>query len=413
MGDPERDDERDEREREREREREPEAEADADADRDRDDAPPRRTRRIVAPIDPAVELLVDNPITKPEDDLFARIPIAARVIELAGAVPVTASRVVALTGGPGAGKSSLLHIVTALLADRDGVAAVSIDGAGYPSAQALANQIVNHLAKFFEAAGVVETGERVRDALSTYGGVVGSIVRFAGVKVDVESAVKRSPESLRAEITENTQQVGKRIVIVIDHVDRMPPAEVAAMIAALRFYAAIPYVAIILGIDRRAVTLRLQRTPGVDPNALERLVQVELALPPVDRVLLARVLAGGIDRVAHRVGRNLDAALALFDPEGGAGLALIESPRDAKRAINAIAAALPLVPATADPFEAVLEVMLRVLVPELDGPRLDARARLDQPGRDALYAELAGRLSGHRRAAAARAALRVLIHPAT
>jgi hypothetical protein len=366
----------------------------------------------VPAIDPGVELLADAPITTVEDDLFARIPVAQRLIELAAAAPITAARVVALTGGPGTGKSSVLNLTTALLAERDDLAGVAIDGAGYPSAQALSTQVINHLTKFFLAAGVVGTGEKLRDTLSTYGGVVGSIVRFAGVKVDVDAALKRSPESLREEIVENTQEVGKRIVIVIDHVDRLPPVEVGAMIAALRFYAAIPYVAIVIALDRRAVTLRLTRTPGVDPVALERLVQVELAVPPIDRVLLARVLAGGLDRVASRIGKSLDPALALFDPEGaGLGLALIDSPRDAKRAANAIAAALPLAPPSMDPYDTVLDVVLRTLVPEVDGTRLDARARLDPAGRDALFTELSGRLAGHRRAAAARAALRTLIAP--
>jgi len=417
------------RDRDRDADREPDAEQDDSADRDSDhhgrhadhdddhgdDAPPPppKPHHVVPSIDPGVELLTDAAISTVEDDLFARIPVAQRLIELASAAPVTAARVVALTGGPGTGKSSLLNITTALLAERDDLAAVSIDGAGYPSAQALSTQVINHLTKFFMAAGVVDTGEKLRDALSTYGGVVGSIVRFAGVKVDVDSALKRSPESLRTEIIENTQEVGKRIVIVIDHVDRLAPVEVGAMIAALRFYAAIPYVAIVIALDRRAVTLRLTRTPGADPVALERLVQVELALPPVDRELYARVLAGGLDRVALRIGRSLDPALALFDPDGGLGLALIDSPRDAKRAVNAIAAALPLAAPGADPYDTVLDVVLRTLVPELDGARLDGRARLDAAGRDALYTELAGRLAGHRRAAAARAALRALIAPST
>ena len=371
------------------------------------------TQRIVADIDPEVELLADIPIVGPDDDLFARLPVAQRVVELACAAPMDAPRVVAISGCAGAGKSSLLRIVDALLVERGDVAVVTIDGAGYPSAQTMSTALLAELTEFFSAAGVVDASDKVRDTLASYGGLVSSIARIAGVKVDVEGVLRRSPESLRDELIEMTQEVGKRIVVLLDHVDRLPPVEIAGMLAALRYYAAIPYVAIVLALDRRAVTLRLTRTAGVDPAALERLVQVELALPPPDRALLARVLAGGLDRVASRTGRGLDAAFALFDPDGaGLGLSLVETPRDAKRATNAIAAALPLAPAQGDPFEAVLEIMLRVLVPELDGPRLDARNRLDPAGREALYAELAGRLAGHRRAAAARAALRALIPPA-
>jgi hypothetical protein len=395
----------------------PEAHDDDDDD-DEDPVPePPRTEHLVAQLDPGVELLADLPIGGREDDLFARLPVAQRVVELACAAPVTAPRVVALTGAPGAGKTSVLRIATQLLTDRGDAATVSIDGAGYPSAQALATVLINELTRFFAVAGVVDTGDALRDTLASYGGMVANIARFAGVKVDVEGALKRSPDALRAELIEMTSEVGKRIVVVIDHVDRLPPVELAAMIAALRLYAAIPYVAIVIALDRRATTLRLTRTAGLDPAAMERLVQVELALPPADRVLLARVLAGGLDRVAARLGRPLDPLLPLFDPDaadGGLGLALIETPRDAKRAINAIAAALPLVPADCDAAaaaDAVLEILLRVLVPEVDSPRLDERARLDPAGRAALYGELAGRLGGHRRVTAARAALRALIKP--
>jgi hypothetical protein len=391
----------------------------ADAEKTDPAAAPLPTEQLVAQIDPGAELLADLPISSTEEDLLARLPVAQRIVELACAAPVTAPRVVALTGGPGAGKSSVLRMVTDLLADRGDAATVSIDGAGYPSAQALANVVMNELTRFFGAAGVVDASDKVRDTLASYGGMVAGIARFAGVKVDVEGALKRSPEALRTELIEMTQEVGKRIVIVIDHVDRLPPVELGAMIAALRFYAAIPYVAIVVALDRRASTLRLARTAGIDPSALERLVQVELALPPADRVLLARVVAGGLDRLAHRLGRSLDAALALFDPDGpgradhpaGLGLALVVTPRDAKRAVNAITAALPLVPDATDSLDAVLDIMLRVLVPEIDGPRLDERHRLDDVGRAALYAELAGRLGGHRRVTAAREALRTLIKP--
>lgn len=54
-----------------------------------------------------------------------------------------------------------------------------------------------------------------------------------------------------------------------------------------------------------------------------------------------------------------------------------------------------------------LEIMLRVLVPEIDGIRLESRKRT--PDRPRLYEQLAKRLAGHRRAAAARVALRALI----
>jgi hypothetical protein len=359
----------------------------------------------IAEIDPEVELLADVPILGPEEDLFDRAQLAGRVAELAIAGPPTAPRMVALTGDSGAGKSSVLRLVTSVIGARPGLALIAIDVALIPSAQAVMSTLNGELTRLFEALGLVEATDKVRNTLSSYGGMVSSIARIAGVKVDVAGALERSADSLRAEIAKNLEQAGKRLVIVIDHLDRLPATELGGALAALRMYAAIPYVAIVIAVDRRAIATR--HAPGADPTAFERLVQVEIALPPPDRLLLARVMAGGLERTAMRIHRDLDVLLPLFDPEGGGiALELIETPRDAKRAVNALAAALPLTPAD-ELVPACLEIVLRVLVPEIDSVRLEARKRT--ANRPRLYEQLAKRLAGNRRAEAARVALRLLI----
>ena len=362
-----------------------------------------------AHIDPNVELLPDIPIAGPQEDLFDRARLAVRLVELAIAGPAMAPHVVALAGGAGAGKSSVLRMVTALVADEPTLSAIALDAMMHASTQAMMQALAAELGKLFAALGVVEAGDKVRDTLASYGGIVSSIAKLAGVKVDVAGALSRSADSLRAEIAENLERAGRRLVVVIDHLDRLPAAELAPALVALRMYAAIPYVSIVIAIDRHELATR-PASLGGDPRAYERIVEVELALPPPDRLLLARVLGGGLARIAARTGRDLDAALPLLDPDGGLVLELIETPRDAKRAINALAAALPLAPATADVAEVALEIVLRVLVPELDSARLDARTRLAD--RRPLLDELTAAIAGHARAAAAAAALRELLRPA-
>jgi len=364
---------------------------------------------VTASIDPGVELLADIPIAGVAEDLLARAPVALRIVELACAEPLAAPRAVGLVGASGVGKTSILRMVTELLSARGDVAVVTLDAAAHTGASQLIEALLVHVTEFFAAAGVVDTTDSIRDRLARYGGFVADVAKIAGVKVDIAGAMKRSPEAVRNELIEMTQEVRKRIVIVIDHVDRFAEKEMAAALEALRHYAAIPYVSIVVAIDRRAIARRLSDDDDRDPEVVERLLQVELAVPPADRVLLARIVAGGLARTAARCSRDIDDVLPLFDPDhdGGAlGLDLIQTPRDAKRAVNALAAALPL---TDDSYHACLDLLLRLFVPTLDGPRLDARAHVHDPAaRRALLAELESMVGRHRRAGAARAALREL-----
>jgi type II secretory pathway predicted ATPase ExeA len=348
-------------------------------------------------LDPAVELLPDVPVAHPDEDLLARAPVARRLVELACAQPAATPRAVAVVGAAGAGKTSVLNLATGMLSDRSEVALVALDGADHAGAEALHGALVAQLTAFFAAAGVVDATDVARDKLAGYGDLVSGIARVAGVKLDVSSAVRRSAEDVRAELAEMAHEVGKRLVITVDHLDRLPIRELAATLRALRHYASIPYVAIVLALDRRTTARRLAEE-DLDADLVERLVSVELALPPADRVLLARVLAGGLGRAAARLGKNVDAVLPLFDPdarEESFVLDLVETPRDAKRVVNALTAALPLLPEGADLQRTCLELVLRMLVPEIDVAHLSW--------------QLEPALRGHRHEHAARAALRSLV----
>jgi dephospho-CoA kinase len=364
----------------------------------------------VPPIDPGVELHADQPIMRLEADALARKAVAQRLVELATAAPMAQPRVVGLTGGSGTGKSSVLAMASEILRDHPEVSFVDLDAVGFVTAAELGRALVAELTEFFGKAGVVDTSDKVRDALSRYGGIVSDIAKVVGVKVDLAGAVKRSNNQVLAEIAEMTQEVGRRLVVVIDHVDRLPMKEFIAVLELLRHYAVIAYVTIVVAVDRRGIALRSGKGGELDPSLIERLINVELRLPAADPALLAFMVLDGLDRLGQRLGRPMDAIRALFDPEhadGGPGLALIESPRDAKRVINALTAELPLA-ADGELREVALDTILRLLVPELDGSRLDHRSFASGHERGMLLAELEGAVEGHRRAGGARAALRAL-----
>ncbi|MGN6106338.1 MAG: P-loop NTPase fold protein, partial [Kofleriaceae bacterium] len=320
-------------------------------------------------IDPKVELLADMPILGAHEDLLGHQRLAVRLVELAATQPAV-PRVIALTGACGAGKSSVLRMFAEIVPERDALAMVSLDAQMHATAQALMDEVATELGRLFSELDVVKGSDKIRDMLVHYGGVVSSVIGLAGVKVDVSGALERSAASMRTEITRCLEQAGKQLIIAIDHLDRLPSEELGRAFTALRMYATVPSIAIVIAVDRHDLATRAATT-GVHPRAFERLVDAELVMPPVDRRMLARVMESGLDHIAARIPHDLRPARVLFDVDDGLGLALIDTPRDAKRAINALSAALPLLPDDANTYVASLELVLRVLVPELDGARLE------------------------------------------
>ena len=110
----------------------------------------------IVEIDPEVELLADVPILGPEEDLFDRMLLAVRVAELSIAGPPTAPRLVALTGDSGAGKSSVLGLVTTDIGARKGLALVAFDAALIPSAQAVMSTLNGELTRLNLEARALE-----------------------------------------------------------------------------------------------------------------------------------------------------------------------------------------------------------------------------------------------------------------
>lgn len=367
----------------------------------------------VPEIDPKLELQHDAPVTRLERDALARKGVAQRLVELAIAAPMAQPRVVGLTGAPGSGKSSVLAMACEILADHPEVALVDLDAVGFATAAELNKAMMNELTQFFSKAGVVDTSDAVRDKLARYGGIVSDLARVVGVKVDIEGAVKRTTRQVLEEIAEMAQEVGKRLVLVVDHVDRLPMKELVTAVDAMRHYAAMAYVTIVVALDRRGLALRSGKGGELDPALVERLISVELRLPPADPALLGFIVADGLSKLGERLERSMASVRALFDldhDEGGPALALLETPRDAKRVVNALVAELPMA-ADGELREVALDTVLRLLVPELDGARLDQRAFVAGHERGLLLAELESSVADHRRAGGARIALRALFTP--
>jgi predicted KAP-like P-loop ATPase len=268
-------------------------------------------------------LLSDIPITGASFDALARKPVAVRLVELIALAGTEQPIVIGLVGGAGTGKTSVLNMANELYADRADMHALSIDAWEAGDAATVTAQLVDGVTKIFADAKVVGSAEKVRERLFSVGDVVSTVARFAGVKVDVKGALERSPQSLREEVMKLTEALARRIVVTIDHVDRLATADQLAVLKLVERWGAFPRFAFVIALDRKAISHDI---------TLDRVVGVELALPDVPRGDLAAFVVSSVTELAHELGV----------PTPELVVDTIATPRQAKRYLNAITAQAPL-----------------------------------------------------------------------
>ncbi len=354
----------------------------------------------------------DAPIAGASFDTLGRIAVADRLLELA-TFDVVKPVVVGLLGRAGSGKTSILRMLGESCAARGEIHAFSIDAWVARTASAINDAFLKEVFRIFEAEGVLGQTDRVRDKLFAVGDVVSAVARFAGASVDLRGGLERSDDAQRTKIIEHAQVINKRIVVGLDHVERMPATEVATTIKQLVRWGTFPYFAFVISADRELLARKLREADG-NTDDLERAIGVELPLPDADREALAATIRGGLIDLASARGIDPDPALALFDLDTGIGLDAITTPRAAKRLLNTLGAAAPLAPAGLDLRRACLIAIVRHVVPEAMPAIASRLGALGDPDQTSALAErLAGYATRHAQPELVERLFAALLAPAT
>jgi hypothetical protein len=226
--------------------------------------------------------------------------------------------------------------------------------------------------------------EKVGGILRKYGalfsGIRVPILDAAGTAIDPGASAKAlgdaiaspGPEEMRQRVEEFLREAQKRIVILIDDVDRMDRNEIQALFKLIKLSADFPYTAYVLAFDDRMVAEALGEryaAGGVEAGRsfLEKIVQVPLHLPPGDQLSLRKLTFEGVDAAVRSGGVELtEEHVQAFVRHFVDGLEIrLNTPRQARRYANALTFALPILKGDVHPVDQMLIEGLRVFYPAL------------------------------------------------
>lgn len=324
-----------------------------------------------------ISLGSDIPKSTPEEDALGYAPFARQIAKAIRTTPSPQGLIMAIHGPWGSGKSTLLNFVKhelSSLPDNEKVIVVDFNPWWFNDKNHLVGQFLgrfhsalkldpNALQRIGNLMGEYNTALATTAATSlsvpwAAGGVAWLLGKFRAKTQDV-------PE-LKAKIAAVLKNFERRILFVVDDIDRLTPDEIRELFKVIKALADFPNVVYLLSFDRHVVHLALEKALGVDGAAyLEKIVQVPFSLPSVDRGRLRKLFF-----------KNMDALLTIcvgnkFDSSYWQNVYLegidqfILKPRDVVRLTNALFVSYPAVAGEVNFADFVALESLRVFEPRM------------------------------------------------
>jgi hypothetical protein len=314
-----------------------------------------------------VGLRIDRPLqagTALGADMLGRRSFASRVTEVLERVSPDAGLVVSIEGAWGCGKTSLLAMVEDLLgAAKDGQCPVVVHFNPWliGDRDALLRQFLSSIAKAVKLTDHAKEGKRVAKELKTYAkafdvlklipgaepwaSIVKSVMESVGDAGEAAFDYKTPDIEARKQALEQAlQRFPRRIVVLIDDLDRLYSAEVYEMVRIVKAVGDLPNVGYVLAWDEKFVSAALEKLNVPYAAAyLDKVVQVRLPVPQLS-------FAQRVEQMNQGLARLPSEARKTYFPNGDDrhglvfhhGLSeLMEHPRDVVRLFDVVVSIEP------------------------------------------------------------------------
>ncbi len=187
---------------------------------------------------------------------------------------------------------------------------------------------------------------------ATAGRAIGEgVQRFFGASHSLEAAKRELAKALR--------ESGKRIVVIIDDLDRLMPTEMRALFSLVKSLGDLPNILYVLSFDRNVVaTVLASGSEPIESEFLEKIIQVELKLPPPWQHEIRALFFKRIDEIIGDVVLNDQsrwqrAFIDAIEP-------YIQTPRDVARFRNTLQVVWPNVAGDVDLTDMIILTVLQL-----------------------------------------------------
>ncbi|GAB1544220.1 KAP family P-loop domain protein [Scytonema sp. NUACC21] len=314
-------------------------------------------------------LSADNPLTDPKDDRLGYAPFAKNLADSICKMSPPEGFVMAVYAPWGSGKSTLLNFIVHNLEQKpenEQPIIVRFNPWWFSGEEDISRRFFEQLLavltkkrRFFRE-GLIKQIDSLAERVSTIPD------RNAKIFATVVKTIRQPKDvyKLKEEVETTLKNQQKRILVVIDDIDRLTVEEVRQLFRVIKAVANFSNTIYLLLFDKEVVIKALAESQKISGEAyLEKIVQVPFELPLPDQVALRRLFREQLDVIL------VDTPEELFKPSYWNEVYFngiehfITTPRNIVRLINTLKVTYPVVKGEVNPVDFIAIETLKVFCP--------------------------------------------------
>jgi hypothetical protein len=204
--------------------------------------------------------------------------------------------------------------------------------------------------------------------IAAHGIGAGGLLRAGGdwsQKIAAKMISGPSLDDLKQEISQLLSRLNaQQILVVIDDLDRLTPAEALEMVSVVKSLADLPNVIYLLAYEEKRLCQLIAEATKTDGRSfLEKIVQYTVHLPLIDTDDLSRIMDADLEELLPRLSEDDNLRLQYAWRE--VLRVYVSTPRDVRRLVNSFAVAAAALTDFTDPVDLLILDTLRLFEPNL------------------------------------------------
>ncbi|MFQ5963192.1 MAG: P-loop NTPase fold protein [Candidatus Scalinduaceae bacterium] len=311
--------------------------------------------------------LSDEPIKLAKYDKLGRNKFIEDLYKEISCLPFNDSFVFGIHGKWGEGKTSTIYLLLERFKDNKNFIVVNFDPWYFNDEKAIISAFYGEIERTINKRFIFPN---LKKAFNKYLKIVSSGLLQTGIMNNLTFG-EESIEEVKQRIESYIEQIGIKLLIIVDDIDRLQAEEILLVFKLVRLNTKFKNTIFLLSFDQIAVQKVLEGNAMTDPAFLEKIVQKPVPLPAIEQNKIDEFIGSCLDKLFDEINIAKDERLK-FEKELSFHYMyqtqirrLFKTLRHAKRYINGLRSTLPPIKAEVCLYDFCILEIIRIFYPKV------------------------------------------------